>query len=164
MKPSKSPSPPSLAVWLVKHLERYQTDHAIIEDMQEVFTRICRERGYILACIWYWVQCLDAVAKNTLFNLKWRFVMFKNYFKIALRNLARQKGYSFINITGLAIGMACAIFILLWVQDELNFDGFHENKDNIFRVRHFSKMRGMKFMVLIHPVLLPRFLKIITRK
>jgi putative ABC transport system permease protein len=90
--------------------------------------------------------------------------MFKNYFKIALRNLARQKGYSFINITGLAIGMACAIFILLWVQDELNFDGFHENKDNIFRVRHFSKMRGMKFMVLIHPVLLPRFLKIITQK
>ena len=61
-------------------------------------------------------------------------IMFKNHLKIALRNLKRQKGYSFINITGLAIGMACTIFILLWVQDELSYDGFHENKDNIFRV------------------------------
>ncbi len=60
--------------------------------------------------------------------------MIKNYLKIAFRNLTRQKGYSFINITGLAIGMACAIFILLWVQDELNYDRFHQNKDNIFRV------------------------------
>ncbi len=134
MKPSKSPSPPLLAVWLVKHLERYQTDHAIIDDMQEVFTRICRERSYILACTWYWGQCLDASVKNALFNLKWRFIMLSNYLKIAFRNLTRQKGFSFINITGLAIGMACAILILLWVQDELNYDGFHENRDNIYRV------------------------------
>jgi len=60
--------------------------------------------------------------------------MFKNYVKITLRNIAKYKGYSFINIAGLAIGMACTIFILLWVQDELSYDGFHENKDNIFRV------------------------------
>ena len=69
-------------------------------------------------------------------------VMIKNYLKIAFRNLTRQKGYSFINITGLAIGMACAIFILLWVQDELSYDGFHENKDNIFRVATLFKNEG----------------------
>ncbi len=142
MRPSKIPSPPRLAVWLVKHLERYQTDHAIFGDMQEVFTRTCRERSYILACIWYWGQSLDAAVKNILFNLKWRFIMFGNYLKIALRYLTRQKGYSFINITGLAIGMACAIFILLWVQDELSYDGFHENKDNIFRVAALFKEEG----------------------
>jgi putative ABC transport system permease protein len=142
MNPSKAPSPPRLAEWLVKHLERYRSDHAITDDMQEVFTRICRERSYISACIWYWVQYLDAAVKNTIFNLKWRFIMFKNYLKIALRYLTRQKGYSFINITGLAIGMACAIFILLWVQDELNYDGFHENKDNIFRVAALFKEEG----------------------
>ena len=60
--------------------------------------------------------------------------MFKNYLKIALRNLRRQKVYSFINIAGLAIGMACAILILLWVQDELSFDRFHQNGDRIYRV------------------------------
>ncbi len=60
--------------------------------------------------------------------------MLKNYLKIALRNIKRHKGYSLINIVGLAIGMACCILILLWVQDELSFDRFHENADDIYRV------------------------------
>jgi predicted permease len=145
MRSSKIPSPPRLAVWVVKRLERYQTDHAIIDDMKEVFTRICRERSCILACIWYWGQCLDAAVKNSVFNLKWRFIMFRNYLKIALRNLTRQKGFSFINIAGLAIGMACAIFILLWVQDELSYDAFHEKKDNIFRVATLFNNEGNTF-------------------
>ncbi len=57
-----------------------------------------------------------------------------NYFKITIRKIRRQKGYSFINIFGLAIGMACTILILLWVQDELSFDKHHEKADRIFRV------------------------------
>jgi putative ABC transport system permease protein len=60
--------------------------------------------------------------------------MFKNYLKVAFRNIRRHKGYSFINIAGLAIGMACCILILLWVQDELSYDRFHENADDIYRV------------------------------
>ena len=60
--------------------------------------------------------------------------MLKNYFKIALRNIRRHKGYSFINIAGLAIGMACTLLILLWIQDELSFDRFHENGSNIYRI------------------------------
>jgi len=61
-------------------------------------------------------------------------MMFKNYFKIALRQIKRQKVYSFINISGLAIGMTCCVLILLWVQDELSYDKFHENADHIYRV------------------------------
>ncbi|MFC2168045.1 ABC transporter permease [Acidobacteriota bacterium] len=57
-----------------------------------------------------------------------------NYFKITIRKIRRQKGYSFINIFGLAIGMACTILILLWVQDELSFDKHNEKADQIFRV------------------------------
>ncbi len=60
--------------------------------------------------------------------------MLKNYLKVALRNITRHKGYSFINIAGLAIGMACCILIMLWVQDELSYDRFHKNSDNIYRV------------------------------
>jgi putative ABC transport system permease protein len=60
--------------------------------------------------------------------------MIKNYLKIALRNIRRHKGYSFINIAGLAIGMACCILILLWVQDELSYDRFHGNASDIYRV------------------------------
>jgi len=60
--------------------------------------------------------------------------MLKNYLKIALRNILKHKGYSFINITGLAIGMTCTILILLWVQDELSFNMFHKNVNEIYRV------------------------------
>jgi len=59
--------------------------------------------------------------------------MFKNYIKIALRNIKKQRGYSFINITGLAIGLACFILIFMWVQDELSYDTFHENGENLYR-------------------------------
>lgn len=57
-----------------------------------------------------------------------------NYIKVALRKLRRHKAYSFINITGLAAGMACAILIFLWVGDELSYDRFHANADRIYRV------------------------------
>ncbi len=60
--------------------------------------------------------------------------MLKNYLKIALRNMVRHKGYSFINIAGLGVGMACCILIFLWLQHELSYDRFHENSDRIFRV------------------------------
>ena len=59
--------------------------------------------------------------------------MFKNYLKIAFRNIFRNKAYSFINIVGLAIGMACAILILLWVQDEMSYEKHHAKADHIFQ-------------------------------
>jgi putative ABC transport system permease protein len=64
--------------------------------------------------------------------------MLKNYVKTAWRNLFRNKFYSFINIAGLTAGLAIGILILLWVQDELSFDGFHKNADNIYRVELFG--------------------------
>jgi ABC-type antimicrobial peptide transport system permease subunit len=60
--------------------------------------------------------------------------MFWNYIKIAWRNIKRYKGYSFINIFGLSLGLACCILILLWVQDELSYDRFHTNADNLYRI------------------------------
>jgi len=60
--------------------------------------------------------------------------MLKNYFRTAIRNILRHKGYSAINISGLAIGMASSIFILLWVRNELSYDKFHANADHIFRI------------------------------
>ncbi|HRI20251.1 MAG TPA: ABC transporter permease, partial [Panacibacter sp.] len=60
--------------------------------------------------------------------------MFKNYFTIALRNLARNKVYAFINIAGLSIGLACAMLIMLYVKDEVSYDRFHANVQNIYRI------------------------------
>jgi len=61
--------------------------------------------------------------------------MFKNYLKIALRNIGRHRAYSFINIAGLAIGMAVCILILMFVRDELSYDTHHEHKDRIYRIQ-----------------------------
>ncbi|MGB8321200.1 MAG: ABC transporter permease, partial [Ignavibacteriaceae bacterium] len=60
--------------------------------------------------------------------------MLKNYFKIAIRNISKNKLFSFINISGLTIGMACFILIMLWVQNELNFERYNKNADHICRV------------------------------
>ena len=65
--------------------------------------------------------------------------MFKNYFKTAFRNLARNKIYSFINIAGLSLGLACAMLIMLYVKDEVSFDRFHKNAKNIYRIAKKSK-------------------------
>lgn len=65
-----------------------------------------------------------------------------SYFKVIVRNLTRFKGFSFINISGLAIGMASAILILLWVQNELSFDSFHEKKDRIYLVYNRATFEG----------------------
>ncbi|MBN3518580.1 ABC transporter permease [Algoriphagus lutimaris] len=62
--------------------------------------------------------------------------MFKNYLKIAYRNLLKKKVYSFINILGLGIGMACCVLIFMFVQDELSYDQFNEKGDRIYRVVH----------------------------
>ncbi len=60
--------------------------------------------------------------------------MFKNYFLVTIRNLFRNGFYSFINITGLAIGITCSILILLWVADETSYDKFHPKADRLYQV------------------------------
>ena len=75
---------------------------------------------------------VNSTEREELSNRKKNHRMFKNYLKIAFRNLLRNKGFSVINILGLAIGMASAILILLWIQNEVSYDQFHEKKDRIY--------------------------------
>ncbi|MEE8576397.1 MAG: ABC transporter permease [candidate division Zixibacteria bacterium] len=68
--------------------------------------------------------------------------MFSNYVKVAMRNLLRQKMYSFINVGGLGLGMAACVLILLWVQGEMSYDRFHENSDHLYRMTNVLTMGG----------------------
>lgn len=68
--------------------------------------------------------------------------MFKNYITIALRNIKKNRVYSFINIAGLAIGMAAFILIVLWIQDELSYDRYHKNSENIYRLVSKANVAG----------------------
>ena len=60
--------------------------------------------------------------------------MFRNYLVTALRNIVRHKLYSFINIAGLAVGLACVIFIILFIRDELSYDKWLPDSGNLYRV------------------------------
>ncbi|MGH7595573.1 MAG: ABC transporter permease [bacterium] len=70
--------------------------------------------------------------------------MFKNYLKIALRNILKHKSYAFVNIAGLAVGIACCLLILLYVQDELNYDRFHQNAAQIYRATLASNQQRVE--------------------
>ncbi len=71
--------------------------------------------------------------------------MIKNYFKTAFRQLIKNKGYSFLNIFGLSLGMACAMLILLWVNDEFQYDRFHKNYSDLYQVRENQTYEGKTY-------------------
>lgn len=77
--------------------------------------------------------------------------MLSHLLKLAFRNILRQKGYSFINISGLAIGLSFSILILLWIQDELSFDTFHKNIENIYQIEEDQYYSGERFHTSVTP-------------
>ncbi len=80
--------------------------------------------------------------------------MFSNYFKIAFRNLLKNKGYTFINIAGLATGMAVALLIGLWIWDELTFNRYHKNYDRLAQVWQHNLYNGVKQSQMANPHLM----------
>jgi len=84
--------------------------------------------------------------------------MFKNYLKIALRNLLKYKLYSMINILGLSVGMACTVLLVLFIQRELSYDNYHKNGDRIYRVAASYKLGGQNYDIATTPAPLARTL------
>lgn len=80
--------------------------------------------------------------------------MIKSYFKIALRNLLKNKGYTFINVAGLASGMAVALLIGLWIWDELTFNRYHKNYDRLAQVWQHNEYNGVKGSQTSNPYLM----------
>ncbi len=144
-------SPPSIPRFLLC-LIRDKTDHeSLIGDYEETFHYFGATYGYARARIWYWGQVFKALPLFMSNSILWRMVMFKNYFKIAVRNLMRNRFYSFVNIFGLAFGMAITILIALYVQYELSFDRYHKNADRIYRVA-FTNSQQDEFAVTHAPL------------
>lgn len=85
--------------------------------------------------------------------------MFKNYFKTALRNLWKTRSFSFLNIAGLAIGIACAGLIFLWVEDELNYNSYFTNSKNIYKVKDRQTYDGTTFVFDATPGLMAQSMK-----
>jgi len=132
MRKSKQ-RPPILGQMLLSYLKRYEEDHSASGDCSEEFKQRAKEERKPRVLLWYWGQVVYAIVAYSKLSACIGAAMLKNYFKITWRNIKNSKVYSFINIMGLAVGMACCILILLWVQDELSYDKFHENYSDIYR-------------------------------
>jgi ABC-type antimicrobial peptide transport system permease subunit len=106
--------------------------------IDEVYQGLQQSCGKWFARIWYWAQLGKSLPMFVSNTVGGNMSMFKNYFKTGLRNIRRNKGYSVLNIMGLAVGLAVCILIFLWVQEELSYDRFHVNADRIFRMIEFE--------------------------
>jgi len=142
IKPS---APPRLAIRLLERIVEREDEFGAAGDLEERFAYWEKEKGPWLARLDCWRQVLASLPGFINNQLYWIHQMFKNHLKIALRNLWKHKGYSFINVAGLALGMACALVILLWVQDEMSFDRFHANAKTLYRVEQDQKNSQGKF-------------------
>ena len=122
---------PRLARWLLSRFIDTIEHDSLIGDFYEMYDLQINEVGKWQAMLWYWRQITIAVATFLKQTIYWSMTMILNYLKTTLRNLAKQKVYSIINLAGLAIGLTCCILIFLFVADEVSFDSFHKNKETL---------------------------------
>jgi putative ABC transport system permease protein len=138
-KQQKSPKIPRIAGWLIKRMFPDRAGSSILGDMTETFRLLVKDQGPLRAWLWFWMQCVKSIPFFVTDELYGRISMLKNYLKIALRNLWKNRIHSFLNIVGLAVGLAAFILIALYVQHELSFDRYHENTDRMYRVVRESR-------------------------
>lgn len=152
-------SPPSLGEKILKRLLSAEESCSISGDYLELYSEIIATQGKFRADIWYWSQILRAVWTTATIALYWSAAMLKNYIKIGTRNLFRTRVFSFINVTGLAIGIAGTFMILVYVANELNYENFHRNRKRIYRasVEFGDKNNSMHFAGAM-PALAPALL------
>ena len=129
----KRMSPPRWAVKILGLL--YPSGKAgVLGDAEEEYRLIRMEKGRLPADLWYLFQIIKPIPFFTQFTITWSFKIYKNYFKVAFRNLLKNKFYSLINICGLAVGIAVFLFISVYTRYELSFNKFHKNHKDIYEI------------------------------
>lgn len=137
--------PPCLAQRLLRRYCPLGMLEAVEGDLAERYQRR-QASGRLLVNLWYWKEVLLVCwwhgQVNDNFDQAWGPIMFRNYLIVAWRHLLKHKGYSFINVAGLATGMACFLLILLYVQHEQSYDQSHPNADRLYRLVYDNTSGG----------------------
>lgn len=131
---------------------------AVTRDFEIEYKNIAESHGRVKGFFWMIGNTLMVSFYYFLMTTKWRTVMFRNYIKIAFRQLIKHKGFSIINVSGLALGMTACLLMLMFVVNETSYDNFHPKKDRIFRVitdwgKEGSRMKFAGAMPAIAPTL-----------
>ncbi|MEM6526540.1 MAG: ABC transporter permease, partial [Bacteroidota bacterium] len=132
-----NPSPPKLAERLLISLIKEDLAEEVLGDLDEKFYVTLNNKSPLKAKINYWYQVLNYLRPFAVKKYRSNLInnnMQLHYLKIGYRNLNKNRGYSFINIGGLAMGMTVAMLIGMWVYDELSFNKYHDNYDRIGHV------------------------------
>ena len=129
----KKSRPPKIFSFLLQQVVSFKDQESLLGDFEEIYHMLAEKKGKVRALLWYGLHIIKLIPSFISSTIMWSLIMFKNYLKITFRNIKRHKGFSLINISGLAIGMTCTILTLLWVQYELSFDRFHENADQLYQ-------------------------------
>lgn len=142
----KKPTPPALAQRLLLRFLRDDLAEEVAGDLDEKFVNLARRKSAWIARLDYWYQVINYLRPFAIRRSRKRYfsgtAVLQSNLKISWRNLVEQKVFSSINIVGLAVGMASAVLILLWIADELSVDQFHEKKDRIYQVYSRSEVNG----------------------
>lgn len=128
---------PKLAERLLLWFLKEDIAEEVLGDLDEKFYQTLKIKSTTRAKLNYWYQVFNYLRpfafKNYRSNLKF-YIMYQNYFKIHWRNLIRNKGFSFINITGLALGMAVALIVAIWIQYEVSYNTYHPEYNRVAQV------------------------------
>jgi len=147
----KNYKPPVIAKFILSFFLNHSHPEEMLGDYNEIYMDIYKRKGFVIARLWYCLQIIIAIPPYFKNSIYWSSVMFKNYLKIACRNLLRQKTYSAINITGLSIGITSFLFIMLYILYNLSYDNFHKNSDSIYRIATVGKIAGSTIEVATVP-------------
>lgn len=135
-------NPPKAARWIVRRLSKYEHRFSLEGDLAETHRALTAKSNRSRAGFWYWSQAIRALVMYLGLYIRSSLDMVTNYFKIALRGIGRNKGYSLINITGLALGIACCLLIAAFVVHEVSYDRFHEHAKDIYRLDTRIRISG----------------------
>lgn len=151
MNYNKKICPPKILKWSMERILPDFDSYFLIGDYEEEYADRYIGYGKKKADLWYFKQIIINFPNFFISSNRRSILMFKNYLKMAYRNIIKQKAYSFINLFGLSVGMACCTLILLFIEDELSFDKYHENSDNIYRIITESVIGGKERDFAIAP-------------
>src|SRR5882672_9052237 len=128
--------PPRLAHRILLRFLREDLAEDVAGDLEEKYNEMVRMKTPFRAKFGYWYEVLHYLRPFAIRKFKKTnsYIMYRSYFKLALRNLNKSKLLAFINITGLSIGMTVALAIGLWIFDELTFNKVHKHHDRIGQV------------------------------
>ncbi len=150
---------PGLGERLLTFLLPHERQDILLGDFIECYRTKLNAKGPLVAKLWFWLQVFASVPSFIRYRTRFAGIMLRSYVTLALRSLYKQAAYSFLNLSGLAVGIACFVVIMLYVKDEQSYDTFHESSERTYRLLDIRKVDGIGEESASAPIMLGEAMK-----